>query len=203
MGYKNAGRSQANMLAYAKNNLDPRTAKKVIKANKMSTLGMYIYIVIFFALMFIPISLIGKISNDLMLVLISFAIFSPVIYLGLYYTTFGKKWAQYVKWYTKTDKSEPFAYDEGVEDAQIIDIRGSNTEITITYDNGYVLKADGELTSDRTFSVYKSSVTHWEPPHAQEPFTMNDALKIVEDVKARRSSDKVRVEFVGRFELED
>ena len=43
-------------------------------------------------------------------------------------------------------------------------ISGTRSIITFDYENGYVLKAKGELLTDGIFTVYRSSIQNWEPP---------------------------------------
>ena len=42
-------------------------------------------------------------------------------------------------------------------------ISGTRSIITFDYENGYVLKAEGELLTDGSFTVYRSSIQNWEP----------------------------------------
>lgn len=39
-------------------------------------------------------------------------------------------------------------------------ISGTRSIITFDYENGYVLKAEGELLTDNSFLVYRSSIQH-------------------------------------------
>lgn len=80
-------------------------------------------------------------------------------------------------------------------DASISDIRGGMFYVTVTYDNGYVIKVSGELFPGATFIAYKSSIKNWEPPHEQEILTKEMVNKLIADVEKKNSPDKVIIRF--------
>ena len=80
-------------------------------------------------------------------------------------------------------------------DASISDIRGGMFDVTITYDNGYVIKVSGELFPGATFIAYKSSIKKWEAPHEGEALTSEMVEKLITDVEKRNGPDKVNVKF--------
>ena len=88
---------------------------------------------------------------------------------------------------------------QGIEDAHIAEIRGGMYDVTITYDNGYSVKASGELYPGATFYAYRKSLKHWCSPHENEPFTLKDARKVVDDVNKSNGPNKVKVVFQGDF----
>jgi hypothetical protein len=47
-------------------------------------------------------------------------------------------------------------------------ITGSMDYVKIDLENGYVLKAEGEMLLGRKFVVYKDTMKNWEPPHENE-----------------------------------
>lgn len=211
--YKAAGRAQGNMLNYAKSYLDKETYERAVKANKKAMTGIYIYVVLVFAAMLVPLIFLGKLPKEVIVTCVLCACFSPVVFLPLYYLTFGKEWNRYVKWYTKSGRTTRFSFDadsggkasmpdiqkilsrtEGIANAHITDIRGGRDYIKITYDNGYVMKAYGELEIGG-FVVYKSSINGWQPPHDTEEFSEKDREKIILDVIAGRGPDKVNITF--------
>lgn len=79
--------------------------------------------------------------------------------------------------------------------ASISDIRGGMFYVTVTYDNGYVIKVSGELFPGAIFIAYKSSIKNWESPHEQEKLTSEMVNKLIEDVEERNSPDKVIIKF--------
>lgn len=226
--YRAAGRAQGSMLAYAKRCLKPEVYERVHKANRRVTIGVYVYIIIFFSLMFIPLGFLGKISTEVYMGFTICALLSPIVYFPLYYMTFGKEWNQYVKWYTKTDRRVPFIYEDmisketepenmpkaprtdsemeivqkaGIQNAGISDIRGGMYDIKIIYDNGYVMKASGELAQGAKFYTYVKSMTKWQPPHDTEELTMIDAEKMIIDVLDRQGPERVWIVFEGKFAM--
>lgn len=80
-------------------------------------------------------------------------------------------------------------------DASILDIRGSMYYVTVTYDNGYVIKVSGELFPKATFIAYKRSIKNWEPPHEQEKLTSEMVNKLIADVEMENAPDKVTIKF--------
>lgn len=80
-------------------------------------------------------------------------------------------------------------------DATISDIRGGMFDVTISYDNGYVIKVCGELFPKATFIAYKRSIKKWEPPHDEEELTPNMISKLIADVEKENSPGKVKIIF--------
>lgn len=117
MSYYNraAGNAEGKMLVYARNYLDKKTYEKVLSANRKAMTGLKLYIVLVLAMLLLPVFLLGKIPMELTTGIILAGCFSPVIYFPLYYTTFGKDWNKYVKWYTKSGRLVPFTYDDSQE----------------------------------------------------------------------------------------
>ena len=58
-------------------------------------------------------------------------------------------------------------------------ISGTRSIITFDYENGYVLKAKGELLTNGSFTAYRSSIQNWEPPYNHIPvsYTHLDVYK--------------------------
>ena len=109
---RTAGRTQALMIAYAKAHLDKDVCDKVLRSNKMATTGMYIYFILLLAGIYALLFNLGKIPMDIFLGLLLFAFVSPALYYLLYFTTFGRAWNKYVRWYTRTDRTTPFSFDD-------------------------------------------------------------------------------------------
>lgn len=85
--------------------------------------------------------------------------------------------------------------NDGNLNATMSDIRGSMYYVTITYDNGYVIKVSGELFPGANFIAYKSSIKKWEAPHDEEVLTHEMKVKLIADVMASNAPDKVNIRF--------
>ena len=75
-------------------------------------------------------------------------------------------------------------------------ISGTRSIITFDYENGYVLKAEGELLTDGSFIVHRSSIQNWEPPYNHIPITQNEIDKLVEEVNFRMTEQTIQIEFI-------
>ena len=75
-------------------------------------------------------------------------------------------------------------------------ISGTRSIITFDYENGYVLKEEGELLTDGSFIVYRSSIQNWEPPYNHIPITQNEIDKLVEEVNSMMTEQTVLIEFI-------
>ena len=75
-------------------------------------------------------------------------------------------------------------------------ISGTRSIITFDYENGYVLKVEGELLTDGSFIVYRSSIQNWEPPYNHIPITENEIDKLVEEVNFRMTEQTIQIEFI-------
>ena len=75
-------------------------------------------------------------------------------------------------------------------------ISGTRGNITFEYENGYLLKAEGELLTGGSFIVYRSSIQNWEPPYNHIPITQNEIDKLVEEVNFRMTEQTIQIEFI-------
>ena len=75
-------------------------------------------------------------------------------------------------------------------------ISGTRGNITFEYENGYVLKVEGELLTDGSFIVYRSSIQNWDPPYNHIPITQNEIDKLVEEVNFRMTEQTIQIEFI-------
>ena len=76
-------------------------------------------------------------------------------------------------------------------------ISGTSGNITFDYENGYVLKAEGELLTGGSFIVYRSSIQNWEPPYNHILITQNEIDKLVEEVNSMMTEQTIQIEFIG------
>lgn len=74
-------------------------------------------------------------------------------------------------------------------------ITGGNSYIKFDLENGYILKAQGEMLINRTFVVYKSSIKNWESPHENEKLSEEQINKIIQEVNKGISKDTIKIEF--------
>ena len=75
-------------------------------------------------------------------------------------------------------------------------ISGTSGNITFDYENGYVLKAEGQLLTDNSFLVYRSSIQNWEPPYNHIRITQNEIEKLVEEVQSMMTEQTIQIEFI-------
>ena len=98
---------------------------------------------------------------------------------------------------TKTTTIDP---KTGVEKNYIreVEMKITGTRSTITFDleNGFLLKAQGELLINKKFVVYKDSMTQWEPPHEDLPITQREIENIINTAKKMESNQTSQLDFV-------
>jgi len=75
-------------------------------------------------------------------------------------------------------------------------ISGTSGNVTFDYENGYVLKAEGELLTDGSFIVYRSSIQNWEPTYNHILITQNEIDKLVEEVNSMMTEQTIQIEFI-------
>lgn len=74
-------------------------------------------------------------------------------------------------------------------------ITGSNSYIKFDLENGYVLKAEGEMLVGKKFVVYKDSMKTWEAPHDNKAVSKEQIADIIEQVKLSSNKDTVQIIF--------
>ena len=75
-------------------------------------------------------------------------------------------------------------------------ISGTRSIITFDYENGYVLKVEGELLTDGSFIVYRSSIENWEPPYNHIRISQKEIDKLIEEVSSMMTEQTVLIEFI-------
>ena len=75
-------------------------------------------------------------------------------------------------------------------------ISGTRSIITFDYENGYVLKAEGELLTDGSFTVYRSSIQNWELSFNHIRITQYELDKLVEEVQSLMTEQTIQIEFI-------
>lgn len=74
-------------------------------------------------------------------------------------------------------------------------IRGGLDYIIFDMEDGYVLKAYGELRPDAKFIVYKASIKKWEPPHENEALTSQQVADLIKEVDKKSDPNTVKIVF--------
>lgn len=74
-------------------------------------------------------------------------------------------------------------------------ITGSMNYIKFDLENGYVLKAEGEMLVGGKFVVYKDTIRFWEPPHQKEEVSKEQIEKIESEVKDNMNENTVQIIF--------
>lgn len=74
-------------------------------------------------------------------------------------------------------------------------IIGTSSSIIFDLENGYILKAEGEMLINNTFIVYKSSMKNWEPPHDKETLSTTEINTIIDTVKKNMTEKTIKIEF--------
>ena len=75
-------------------------------------------------------------------------------------------------------------------------ISGTSGNITFDYENGYVLEAEGELLTDNSFLVYRSSMQNWEPPYYHIRISLKEFDYLIEDVISMTTEQSFQIEFI-------
>ncbi|SCY74980.1 Imm74 family immunity protein [Butyrivibrio sp. INlla14] len=74
-------------------------------------------------------------------------------------------------------------------------IRGGRDYIKFDLENGYIVKAEGEMLIGGKFVVYKNTMKAWEPPHENEEFCEKDIEGIIAEVQRITTKDTVQLVF--------
>ena len=72
-------------------------------------------------------------------------------------------------------------------------ITGTRSTITFDLENGFLIKAQGELLINKKFVVYKDSMTQWEPPHENLPITQREIENIINTAKKMESNQTIQL----------
>ena len=75
-------------------------------------------------------------------------------------------------------------------------ISGTRSIITFDYENDNVLKAEGELLTDGSFTAYMSTILNWEPSFNHIRITQNEIDKLVEEVQSLMTEQTIQLELI-------
>lgn len=74
-------------------------------------------------------------------------------------------------------------------------ITGGKSYVKFDLENGYILKAEGEMLINRVFVAYKSSMKNWEHPHEDEEVSVSQIDGIIRQVKESTNENTIQIEF--------
>lgn len=74
-------------------------------------------------------------------------------------------------------------------------ITGSMNYIKFDLENGYIVKAQGEMLVGRKFVVYRDTIKYWEPPHEKEKILEEQIDKIIQEVQKSMNENTVQIIF--------
>lgn len=74
-------------------------------------------------------------------------------------------------------------------------ITGSSSHVKFDLENGYTVKADGEMLVGSEFVVFKDSMKNWEPPHEDEKLSEAEVQEIIQQIKQNTNENTVQISF--------
>ena len=74
-------------------------------------------------------------------------------------------------------------------------ISGTRGNIWFDLENGYVMKAQGELLINGEFVVYKDTMKSWEPPHNMEVITQEQIDDIINNAIKESNNFEMKLFF--------
>ena len=79
--------------------------------------------------------------------------------------------------------------------SKLMKITGSNSYVKFDLENGYVVKAEGEMLVGGKFVVFKNSMKTWEPPHENEELSEDEIQNIIDQVQKSMNENTVQILF--------
>lgn len=74
-------------------------------------------------------------------------------------------------------------------------ITGGRDYVKFDLENGYVVKAQGEILVGRKFLVYRNTMKCWEPPHEYEKLSEQQIASIIKEVQRSMNENTVQIIF--------
>ena len=74
-------------------------------------------------------------------------------------------------------------------------ITGSMNYVKFDLENGYVIKAEGEMLVGRKFVAYRDTMKKWEPPHENEKISKEQIKIINQEVQKSMNENTVQIIF--------
>lgn len=74
-------------------------------------------------------------------------------------------------------------------------ITGGMNYAKFDLENGYVVKAEGEMLVGRQFVVYRDTMKYWEAPHEYEKLSEEQVEYIIQEVQKNMNEHTVQIIF--------
>ena len=74
-------------------------------------------------------------------------------------------------------------------------IAGSMNYVKFDLENGYVIKAEGEMLIGKKFVAYRDTMKFWEPPHEHEELLEEQIESIIQEVQRNMNENTVQIVF--------
>lgn len=74
-------------------------------------------------------------------------------------------------------------------------ITGSMSYVKFDLENGYVIKAEGEMLVGRKFVAYMDTMKTWEKPHENEEISKEQIERIIQEVQKSMNENTVQIIF--------
>lgn len=74
-------------------------------------------------------------------------------------------------------------------------ITGSMSYVKFDLENGYVIKAEGEMLVGRKFVAYTDTMKTWEKPHENEEISKEQIERIIQEVQKSMNKNTVQIIF--------
>ena len=74
-------------------------------------------------------------------------------------------------------------------------ITGSMNYVNFDLENGYVVKAVGEMIVGYKFVAYRDTMKFWEPPHEHEELLEEQIESIIQEVQRNMNENTVQIVF--------
>lgn len=74
-------------------------------------------------------------------------------------------------------------------------ITGSMNYIKFDLENGYAVKAEGEMLVGRKFVTYTGTMKTWEPSHENEKISKEQIERIIQEVQKSMNENTVQIIF--------
>ena len=74
-------------------------------------------------------------------------------------------------------------------------IAGSMNYVKFDLENGYVIKAEGEMLVGKKFVAYRDTMKFWEPPHEHEELLEEQIESIIQEVQRNMNENTVQIVF--------
>lgn len=74
-------------------------------------------------------------------------------------------------------------------------ITGSMNYVKFALENGYVIKAEGEMLVGRKFVAYIDTMKTWESPHENEKISKEQIERIIQEVQKSMNENTVQIIF--------